>query len=279
MTSRRPVRPARRRGAASVDGAGSPRAPWSWALAGVLIGLIVSLLVQAPARWLAAGVARGSAGMVELADADGRVWRGSARLVLRGGAGSRDAVALPGRVHWRLRPGLTGLQAELRADCCAADPPLALRASPRWGGAQLAIADARSQWPASLLAGLGTPFNTVQPEGEMSLSTRGLSLEWLAGRMALQGAAELTVRELSSRLSTLRPMGSYRLSLAGGSNPTVTLSTLEGALRLSGSGQWVGSRLRFSGEGTAAPGSEAQLTNLLNLLGRRQGDRVLITLG
>ncbi len=277
MSRRRVPRPhARRRGAAVAD---SPRAPWSWALAGVLIGLLLTALVQAPARWLAAGVARGSKGMVELADADGRLWRGSARLVLRGGEGSRDAVALPGRVHWRLRPGPTGLQAELRADCCAADPPLGLRVRPRWGGAQLLVADARSQWPASLLAGLGTPFNTVQPEGEMTLSTRGLSLEWLAGRMTLQGAAELTVRQLSSRLSTLRPMGSYRLSLAGGSNPTVTLSTLEGALRLAGSGQWVGARLRFSGEGSAAPGSEAQLTNLLNLLGRRQGDRVLITLG
>lgn len=256
-----------------------PRPPWSWALAGALIGLLITAVWQAPARWLAAGVTRGSNGMVELADADGRVWRGSARLVLRGGEGSRDAVALPGRVHWRLRPGLTGVQAELRADCCTAEAPLGARVSPRWGGVQVAVADARSQWPASLLAGLGTPFNTVQPEGEMSLSTRGLSLEWLAGRPALQGAAELTVRQMSSRLSTLRPMGSYRLSLAGGSNPTVTLATLEGALRLSGSGQWVGSRLRFSGEGSAAPGSEAQLANLLNLLGRRQGERVLITLG
>lgn len=266
----------RRRAAAATDGA---RAPWSWALAGALLGLLLTLVVLAPARWLAAGVTRASNGMVQLAEPDGRVWRGSARLVLRGGAGSRDAIALPGRVHWRLWPGLAGVRAELRADCCTAEPPLGLRASPRWGGAHLAITDARSHWPASLLAGLGTPFNTVQPEGEMSLSTRGLSLEWLAGRLALQGAAELTVRQLSSRLSTLRPMGSYRLSLAGGSQPAVTLSTLEGALRLSGSGQWVGSRLRFSGEGSAAPGSEAQLTNLLNLLGRRQGERVLITLG
>lgn len=277
MSARRAGPPHRRRAAAATaDGA---RAPWAWAVAGALLGLLIAITVLAPARWLAAGVARASNGMVQLAEPDGRVWRGSARLLLRGGAGSRDAVALPGRVHWRLSPGLTGVRAELRADCCTAEPPLGLRASPRWGGAHVAIADARSQWPARLLAGLGTPFNTVQPEGVMNLSTRGLSLEWLAGRLALQGTAELTVRQLSSRLSTLRPMGSYRLSLAGGSQPAVTLSTLEGALRLSGAGQWVGSRLRFSGEGSAAPGSEAQLTNLLNLLGRRQGERVVITLG
>ena len=276
MRARSLKQPGTRRGAPRAEG---PRPPWTWAVAGALIGLLVMLTVAAPARWLALGLARASNGVVDLADPDGSLWRGSARLVLRGGVGSRDAVALPGRLHWRIRPGLTGLQAELRADCCAAEQALRVYASPRWGGAHVAVGDGRGTWPARLLAGLGTPFNTVQPEGELSLTTRGLSLEWLAGRMALDGAAELTVRELSSRLATLRPMGSYRLSLAGGSNPTLTLTTLEGALRLSGSGQWVGSRLHFSGEGSAAPGSEAQLTNLLNLLGRRQGDRVLITLG
>ena len=56
-------------------------------------------------------------------------------------------------------------------------------------------------------------------------------------------------------------------------------ATMEGALQLSGSGRWVGSRLRFTGEASAAPGQEAQLANLLNLLGRRQGNRALISLG
>ena len=74
-------------------------------------------------------------------------------------------------------------------------------------------------------------------------------------------------------------MGSYRLALTGGDAVGLDLSTLEGSLRLSGSGQWVGSRLRFSGEASAAPGMEAQLANLLNLLGRRQGDRAIISLG
>ena len=84
---------------------------------------------------------------------------------------------------------------------------------------------------------------------------------------------------MSSRLSTLRPMGSYRLLLSGGEVPTLALSTLDGALQLSGTGQWVGQRLRFAGEASAAPEREAALANLLNIIGRRSGARSIITVG
>ena len=74
-------------------------------------------------------------------------------------------------------------------------------------------------------------------------------------------------------------MGSYQLQVNGGDAVSLQLSTLEGALQLSGRGQWVGSRLRFNGEATAAPGMEAQLANLLNIIGRRQGERAIISIG
>jgi general secretion pathway protein N len=59
----------------------------------------------------------------------------------------------------------------------------------------------------------------------------------------------------------------------------VLLTTREGALQLNGSGQWTGVALRFNGEASAAPGSEEALANLLNIIGRREGARSLITLG
>ena len=74
-------------------------------------------------------------------------------------------------------------------------------------------------------------------------------------------------------------MGSYQLVLQGGPDIGVTLSTLEGRLQLSGSGHWVGTRLRFQGEARAAPGLQAQLANLLNILGRREGDRAVLSIG
>jgi general secretion pathway protein N len=74
-------------------------------------------------------------------------------------------------------------------------------------------------------------------------------------------------------------MGSYRISVTGGATPNLQLDTLDGALQLNGSGQWVGSRFHFMGTATAAPGKEEQLSNLLNIIGRRTGARSIISIG
>lgn len=253
--------------------------PWGWALVGGLLGLMLVLALTAPARWLAQGLHRATGGMVQLADPAGSLWTGSARLVLTGGAGSQDVTALPGRVQWRLRPTWTGVRAAVTAECCTASGPIELTVNLLWGGARISVADGQSQWPAALLTGLGTPWNTVQPQGELALATRGLQVETQSGRVTVLGAADFTVRHLSSRLSTVQPLGSYQVKIQGGDAVSLQLSTLEGALRLSGQGQWVGARLRFSGEATAAPGMEPQLANLLNIIGRREGERAIISMG
>lgn len=254
-------------------------APWRWAIAGLLLGVLGVVAVNAPARWLAAGLARLTGEHVLLAEPEGSVWSGSARLLLAGGTGSRDRVVLPGRVQWQLAPAWGGLRARLRADCCTPQGAIALALAPRWGGVQVRVRDGESVWPAALLTGLGTPFNTIQPRGELVLATHDLDARWVAGRLQLAGRAELTARHVASRLSPLDPMGSYLLRIRGGDSIALELSTLEGDLRLAGSGQWVGTRLRFRGEASAAPGMEAQLANLLNIMGRRSGNRAIVSFG
>jgi len=258
--------------------ASRPRAAWAWAWLGALLGLFCALVLFAPARWLAGSVATATDGRLLLAETRGTVWNGSAQLSLTGGAGSTDAIALPSRVDWRLRLAPTGLVAQLGTTCCTT-APLVLRIRPRWGGTEIRVADTQSQWPAALLAGLGTPWNTLQLDGNLLLETRGLSVEWIEGRLSVAGQADLTAQRMSSRLSTLRPMGSYRMTLLGGDTPTLNLDTLEGSLNLSGRGQWVGSRLRFSGTASAAPDREEALANLLNIIGRRSGANSIITIG
>jgi general secretion pathway protein N len=258
--------------------ASSATAPWSWALAGVLTGLLLSVLLFAPARWLAAVVRQASSGQVLLHDARGTVWSGSARLTLTGGAGSVDAATLPSRLDWHLQPGLAGLAVQLQASCCLAQP-WDFGLEPRWGGVQVRAADQSSNWPAGLLAGLGTPFNTIAPQGQLVLTTRGFSLTWVAGRLQVAGQAQLDAEDVSSRLSTLRPLGSYRFTLSGGTTPELVLVTLQGALQLSGRGQWAGGKLRFVGEAGNAPEHQAALANLVNIIGRREGGRSVIRLG
>lgn len=252
--------------------------PWNWALAGTLLGLALALIMFAPATWLAAALSQATAGQVQLIGVRGSIWTGSGRLLLSGGSGSRDGAALPGQVDWQLRPGWLALNLQVNATCCTPSP-LRARLAQRWGGAALQLSDGATTWPAAVLTGLGTPWNTVQPEGNLRLETRGVSVEWIEGRLAMSGRAELTAQALSSRLSTLKPMGSYRVSLTGGNSATLELATLEGNLQLSGSGRWIGSRLRFEGLASAAPEHEAALANLLNIIGRRNGARSIITLG
>src|SRR5690606_8249500 len=139
-----------------------------------------------------------------------------------------------------------------------------------------------SRWPASLLAGLGTPWNTLRLDGSLELRSAGLGLTLANGRPRLQGGLDIDAINLASRLASIRPLGSYRAQLradADGHTAQLELTTLSGALLLQGHGQWVGGRLRFTGDAQAAPGSELALTNLLNIVGRRDGPRSVITIG
>ena len=191
----------------------------------------------------------------------------------------RNALALPGALTWQLRPTWRGLALHLKADCCTPQA-LELSATPvGWSGVRLVLADGQSQWPAGLLAGLGTPWNTVQPQGQLLASTQGLSAQWQQGRLTLAGSLQLDALNMSSRLSTLQPMGSYRVTLVGGAPSTLQLNTLEGSLQLSGQGQWAGQRLRFDGLASATPASALALSNLLNIIGRRKGATAIIKVG
>lgn len=253
--------------------------PWAWATSGLLLGLLLGTLVFAPAHWLAAVVRNASKQQVELVQARGTVWQGSAQLVLSGGAGSRDAVVLPGSVQWRLQPVWGGLSLAFHADCCTPQA-LQLTAEPLGlGGLRMVIADGQSRWPASLLAGLGTPWNTVQAQGQLDLSSQQLTMEWVQGRMSIGGSLQLDATDISSRLSTLQPMGSYRFTLTGGSTTRLQLETLSGSLQLTGSGVWLGQSLRFEGVATAETQRIEALSNLLNIIGRREGARSIIKVG
>jgi len=253
--------------------------PWGWAWSGMALGVLSGVVAFAPARWVAASVLQASNQQVALVNPRGTLWQGSAQLVFSGGAGSQDAVELPGLVHWSVVPRWQGLGIRVSADCCTPQP-LDLTVAPAgWGITRLQVADGQSHWPAGLLTGLGTPWNTVQPLGQLQLSSQGLALEWAQGRATMAGSFQLDATNISSRLSTLQPMGSYRVTLQGGATTTLQLATLEGSLQLSGQGQWLGQSLRFEGEARAAQDRVDALSNLLNIIGRREGARSIIKVG
>ncbi|WP_088283250.1 type II secretion system protein N [Ideonella sp. A 288] len=277
----------RRRTAAVPDRAWArnQRAGRRWAIWGALLGTAIGAVAFAPAAWLADNLHRASGERLLLADARGSVWSGNAVAVLQGGPGSRDASALPGRLHWRLSPTWSGLRLTLRQACCLF-APLRIELRPGWSGMTLRVParpEGIGQWPARWLEGLGTPWNTLQLGGMMQLSSTGFTVQTVQGRTRFDGALDLSLIGASSRLSSIQPLGSYRLSVrsdsAGADSATLGLSTLDGALRLNGSGQWSGARLRFRGEARAAEGQDAGLANLLNIIGRRQGALSVLSIG
>lgn len=262
------------------------RTPRLWSIAGALLGILGALVVFAPASWLARALASATDEHVLIVDTRGSIWNGSGVLVLTGGVGSRDASSLPGRLHWRMGIKGTGLQLAARQDCCI-NGDLLLGIKPGFGRVEVSV-DSQAEWlarlPAGLLAGMGTPWNTLQLGGSLRLSARELRLEWVQGRWRQFGELQLDLLNLSSRVSTVAPLGSYRFTVtADAANPgvsTLRLSTLEGALQLSGVGTLnSGGKSRFTGDAGAAPGREEALNNLLNIIGRRQGARSVLTIG
>ncbi len=263
----------------------SRKASLRWAAAGAIAGTAVGAVAFAPANWLALAIASASDERLLLSDASGTVWSGSAVPVLAGGQGSRDAAALPGRLAWTI--ALSGLGVDIRTtQACCLNGTVAWHLTPglsRWTAVLVPPAGWVGQWPSAWLGGLGTPWNTLQLGGSIRLLSPRFALEWVAGRWRVDGQADIEFVNASSRLTTLETLGSYRMRLIGdpanAGQPRLELSTQEGALQLSGAGSLGPGGVRFQGEARAAEGDEAALANLLNIIGRREGARSVISIG
>ncbi|WP_458762316.1 type II secretion system protein N [Cupriavidus basilensis] len=255
--------------------------PRGWRRAGWLalgcITVALTVLATFPAAWIADGIASQSQRRVLLADADGSLWNGSATLALSAGAGSETATVLPGRLQWSVAfwPLLTGTLRVVVSHTEAMSGPVAVAVTPLGWTAQAGAI----RMPAALLEGVGAPFNTLRPDGLMRIDWSGLQGRFFA-RASEPGSAgsaggmtgHLTVRldQVSSAVSRVRPLGSYRAEIDwSGADGKLQLTTLAGPLHLQGSGT-LGRQARFEGTADADPDAATQLVGLLSLLGRRE---------
>ncbi|OFZ67917.1 MAG: general secretion pathway protein GspN [Betaproteobacteria bacterium RBG_16_56_24] len=248
-----------------------------WFAAG-FASVLLTVLMFLPASWLALMVEKQTAGRLTLGDAHGTLWRGSA--FIGGAAGGSDAVTplLPGRFTWRLSPMilLGSVDAELENDAALTQPVSVTGNWQQWQVSAGAIL-----LPAERLAALGAPLNTVQPSGQMRLSWQPLQLARQDGKIGVTGSMNLEMNDLASRMSPIKPLGAYDLSLDWrGLQASAILKTLKGPLLLSGSGTVNNGSLQFSGKAEAEAGQEERLANFLNLLGqrRKEGGKDVIAL-
>ncbi|MGV8897922.1 MAG: type II secretion system protein N [Burkholderiaceae bacterium] len=238
-----------------------------WLLA-ACISVAVTVLAYLPASWMAVLLEAQTAGRLTLGDAQGTLWNGSASI---GGApGPRDPVTplLPGRFSWRLSPLLLLGQVRLQLENPAAlTRPVSVEGSwSRWE-----VSATEILLPAERLSGLGAPLNTIAPSGRMRLSWGPLQLARQGQKMDLEGTMRLDIEDIASRLSPIKPLGAYLVTMEWrGQSAQVLLKTVKGPLLLNGGGALENGRLRFSGTAEAAAGDQEKLANLLNLLGQRR---------
>lgn len=246
-------------------------------------GLLATVLVIAPAQWAASALSNATGGRVELADASGTAWNGSALLVLASSPEpSAPRATLPERLSWRLSPwSLVVGQLDLTVTHPSAlSQPLAVRA-PLLGSGTATLSATTLRLPASLLVGVGAPWNTIRPGGILMVTWDRLQI----GDGRIQGNIGAEWQYASSALTPVSPMGHYRLQTNGVWPGTqLDLLTISGPLELKGSGTIAaGGRLRFTGRAQALagtdPGVKAQLTGLISLLGRRDGEGALLNFG
>jgi general secretion pathway protein N len=247
-----------------------------------LVSVGATALAVAPAQWVASAIGRATGERVILAEASGSAWRGQAGVVLSPGTAAEASarMSLPEPLSWQLSPWklLAGRIDLILTHPSALAQPLQLRTDL---AGRVELLGTTLRLPAAVLAGLGAPFNTIKPGGLISVTWQRLELHH--GR--LQGDIVGEWQFASSALTPVAPFGHYRLLAEGGFPGTrLKLLTLSGPLELNGDGTIDdGGRLRLSGRARAAADADAstkaQLAGLLSLLGKRDGDSAILSIG
>jgi general secretion pathway protein N len=236
------------------------------ALAAVL-AVALTAAARAPAAWV--GDWLQAQGRLRLVDARGTVWNGSAMLGLSDG---RQVTLLPGRLSWKI--GFAAI-ASGRVLADVSHPALVAPLAVSLAAKSIALTAGQAELPAALLAALGAPFNTVRPGGTLGL--RWTDVELKGGGLA--GNLQIDWSEAQSALSTVAPLGSYRLQVTGaGDTARLQLDTVRGPLRLEGSGTVKGGRVSFKGTASADPDMRPALIGLISVLGPRVGDQALLSI-
>jgi general secretion pathway protein N len=225
--------------------------------------LTVSIL--APAVWL--DDALQSRTPLRLLHAQGTLWHGTAFLAVSDG---RRVHLLPGRLEWRLRFSEIFVgRLTLTLEHEAADDPLRISFRRR----AVDIQGGSVHLPAALLAAVGAPFNTVKPGGRLHARWDNLRFE----PERFEGNVQLDWEEAQSALSSVAPLGNFRLTASGrGGLGEATLVTVSGPLLLEGKGRMDRRSITFKGSADAEPEMRASLDGLIGLLGQRSGGRVLL---
>ena len=227
---------------------------------------LVFLIATAPAAWVSWATVRASRGIVSIDRPAGTVWRGRGDLVIHIVSSPPQSL---GTAHWAINP-LWLVAGQLRAHAAVHGPGTEVRADLGLGYRRVVLSDVAASFPAQIVGVLYSPAALAGPAGQVHVSAKRFTL----GSRTVSGSAMVQWRQAASSLSSVRPLGDYRLYLDGhGGSAALRLQTVSGSLTLNGSGSWDPGSGRVQFSGMAKPTDHAsELEPLLRLVGPNRGN-------
>jgi general secretion pathway protein N len=252
-----------------------PKLPKLFWIALVFTSLWI-VIWQMPASWLGGVLASQTGCRVMLQQATGTIWHGNAALAFSESnaskGGCREPLSATERFHWTSSCAIASLS------CTSEIQFSALEKSQRidWSLQKAQIAANEVKLPANVLEGLGNPWSTIRPRGQLDVRWTDVVLGGVLGsentKNARSGVIRIIISNLSSPISPVKPLGAYEISAnIGGDGLNWSLSTTSGPLLLIGQGD-TKAGMHFDGEASASPEAQDSLIGLLALLGKREGD-------
>ena len=259
--------------------------------AALVLSCLVVLVRQMPISWVSGSLASQTACRVMLQQPIGTIWQGSAALAFSEPnateGGCRDPMSVTERFHWATSCKLFSLSCNTELQFAALEQAQQIR----WSLGKTQIAANDIKLPANVLEGLGNPWSTLRPRGELGARWTDINLAGPIGNYTAFGASNtpssgvirIIISNLTSPISPVKPLGGYEIAAnIADTGMNWTLSTTSGPLLLKGQGEFSnkgnsggagkGAGMHFSGEASASPESQESLIGLLSLLGKKEGD-------
>jgi general secretion pathway protein N len=234
----------------------------------VIFGLVFYLLfliIEMPASWLAWGLNRYTQGTVRLDPIAGSLWGGKGRLVIYYPPTTPHEF---GQTEWRINP-LWLIAGRVQLSVQSSHQDRRIKATLGATRNSLILKDTETEFSAPFIARIYLPLSLINPQGKVRINAENLALS--PDRM--EGAATLEWLNAGSSLSSVQPLGDYRLDIVGAEkNANLKLTTLRGDLEFAGQGQWQLDTGLAQINGSAIPRARAgELESLLNMIGPDQG--------
>lgn len=233
--------------------------------------ILIVVIYQLPVSMLSSILGNRTDCRVIFHQAQGTVWRGSAALGFSEFDLSSNTCLKPSaiteRFAWQSKcsPGDMECHTEIRSPVL--NKPVLITI----GLGRMQVSSGEIVLPASILEAFGNPWKTLRPRGQ-------LTTHWdvLKTGKETAGSIRMNINNLSSPISSIKPLGSYEIKATlTESGLLFFLTTVAGPLLLNGKGALnteLDQVIHFSGSASSTPENEESLVGLLSLLGKKDGD-------